>query len=586
MATASTGEIRWVAGKPQTRVPIGVGRHRVTVHLTAAKSKPEAKERAALVVEQARCLRSSRIGTQAVEALLNELGGACTPKEIAEALQAIAWAANGDAKHIPQTSRGSAPTFAEVVEEWTSGELARRFPHQIHQAGDGHLKNVKGRVAKSCFDGIRNKPVDQIPRQDCDTVMSRLPLPPGKTEIGEGTRRQYGTVITRTFSLAELAGYIERSPLPKGWLPKSGPRKRFPILYPSEDRVLLGCVDLPIEWRLYWGYLHREGHRRGEGADLQFYELDLHHGTVALDENKTENARWWPLSPGVAEALRWWRDKRGAGPRDLVFIDESGGPLNLDHMADRVRAHLRSAGLDREDLFSKGKNKRHFGTHCFRRSMATRNLALGRPEDWVRQRTGHTTDELYRYRMQARSLEELALGDVDPLVLCLPETSPLEGIGGALGELSERRPPARLPQDCPREGLKVVGAARFERATPRPPGSSESAENSINPAVSRVTSHEIERDRTPVGQPWGNASAPWDAALAAALHAAADDAAAPLLEAQGSTEAALAEALARASAAGQWSIVGELARALESRRRERLGVTDLSVERAKRGGRP
>lgn len=56
--------------------------------------------------------------------------------------------------------------------------------------------------------------------------------------------------------------------------------------------------------------------------------------------------------------------------------------------------------------------------------------------------------------------------------------------------------------------------------------------------------------------------------------------------AQGSGDAvelALATALERASAAGQWTVVEVLARELEARRKARSAVVDLAEERAKRG---
>jgi integrase len=50
--------------------------------------------------------------------------------------------------------------------------------------------------------------------------------------------------------------------------------------------------------------------------------------------------------------------------------------------------------------------------HGFRHSFATRALANGKTDDWVRQRTGHTSPELLTYRESARPLEELELGEV------------------------------------------------------------------------------------------------------------------------------------------------------------------------------
>jgi hypothetical protein len=106
--------------------------------------------------------------------------------------------------------------------------------------------------------------------------------------------------------------------------------------------------------------------------------------------------------------------------------------------------------------------------------MVTRNLALGRNEDEVRRRTGHKSDQLLRYRQGANALAELDLGDVDPLVLCIPELSPIPGIEAALRKVSRRtrtEPAWPLPGgiDCPEIAPEMVGAAGFEPTTLRPP---------------------------------------------------------------------------------------------------------------------
>jgi hypothetical protein len=51
-------------------------------------------------------------------------------------------------------------------------------------------------------------------------------------------------------------------------------------------------------------------------------------------------------------------------------------------------------------------------------------------------------------------------------------------------------------------------------------------------------------------------------------------------------EAALADALTKASAAAQWDVVARLAGELEARRKARAGVVDLVAARAKRRGKP
>jgi integrase len=92
-----------------------------------------------------------------------------------------------------------------------------------------------------------------------------------------------------------------------------------------------------------------------------------------------------------------------------VFVDEAGGTLNLDHMAERIRDDLKRSGVTRARLFTKGTNTLPFGTHAFRHSYTTRSLANGKTDDWVRRRTGHKTDELLTYRETARALEDSGL---------------------------------------------------------------------------------------------------------------------------------------------------------------------------------
>lgn len=81
-------------------------------------------------------------------------------------------------------------------------------------------------------------------------------------------------------------------------------KKDTPVLYPAEDAALLACTDIPLGYRLFNDFLHREGGRRTETAMLQVHKLDLDHGVVQLDENKTNHARWWSMAPGVAEAVK------------------------------------------------------------------------------------------------------------------------------------------------------------------------------------------------------------------------------------------------------------------------------------------
>jgi integrase len=127
-------------------------------------------------------------------------------------------------------------------------------------------------------------------------------------------------------------------------------------LYPSEDARLMACTEVPIEYRMLWGFLTREGMRVGEALTLSWRDLDLGRGAVKLDRNKTDDPRAWALSPGVVRALRRFaeRYRPDAAPDSLVFTEPNGGTFVGYLLPKRLRAHLASMGLKRErpELFS------------------------------------------------------------------------------------------------------------------------------------------------------------------------------------------------------------------------------------------
>jgi integrase len=307
-------------------------------------------------------------------------------------------------------------TFGQMAERWTTGKLHQLWPDHIRDIG--HETNTV-LLDKYVLPVLGDRELGNIAREHCDEVMRQLPA-----HLAKNSRRHVAKVVSRVLNLAEFAGEIDRNPLPRNWIPSPGGKKDTPVLYPNEDAKLMACTDdkVPLAYRLFYGFLHREGGRRSETARLQWREVDLENGVLQMDINKTDHARWWRLSEGVTEALKaWYELRKRPEPEELVFTDLKGLPLNLDHMADRIRDDLKAAGIARKRLFDRGENTLAFGTHGFRHSFTTRSLANGKSDDWVRQRTGHTTDQLLTYRESAKALEELDMGDLVPLVDAIPE---------------------------------------------------------------------------------------------------------------------------------------------------------------------
>jgi integrase len=190
----------------------------------------------------------------------------------------------------------------------------------------------------------------------------------------------------RVFVLAVYPGkLLAANPLPKGFVPKPADSKAKTYLYPNEEAALMACTTVPIIERLFYGFLARESPRAGETLGLDWHDLDLDRDVMNLDENKTDEPRSWALSPDVAEALRRYKKRFVPTPDRATLFEHNG-----------VRQQLRA--------------------HDLRATFVTINLALGKSETWISDRTGHKSSQMiHRYKRAARTHAELNLGPLKPL---------------------------------------------------------------------------------------------------------------------------------------------------------------------------
>jgi integrase len=255
--------------------------------------------------------------------------------------------------------------------------------------------------------------------------------------LSRASRRHVAQLLVRLIHLATYPPRLRAaSPIPRGWLPKLRKKVNYPILLPAEDAALLRETAIPVNRRLIYGFLHREGLRRGDAERMRWRQIDLAFGTLRIESDKTDHGRMFLLDPGVTAALNAWRTlKGGVGFDDLVFTDAEGKLPDMDHLTAQLRRDLQTAGVTRRELFEAHGNWGRLNVHTLRHSYVTRSLARGVPEDTVRQRTGHLSNELRRYREFANSIAELKLEDLLPLNEAIPE---LAGVGQNLGEVEKR----------------------------------------------------------------------------------------------------------------------------------------------------
>lgn len=475
-----TGGARWIRGKPYARVRIGKGR-RVTVALPGVSSAEEADERARQIASVAELLVEAGRWFD-VEDVARAMGAAKTERE----LRVLCKAAERMAAQGPKLIDGE-DDFLTFAGRWTSGALAKLYPDHVkvkdHRGDIGiinlYLKDLIGRI-----------PLRAFTLEHADSVMASLP-----SDIGKARRRHVAQVIHRVLALAVYpAKIIPASPLPKGWLPKLDKPKAFAYLYPKEDEQLLGHTAIPLDIRMLYGVLTREGLRVSEALALEWTDLDLEVGHIDLDENKTDDPRGWTLDKGVVRALAAFkRIVGGDGP----FKDIPRG-----HLAERLRGDLTAAGVKRAKLHERSEKRQPLRVHDLRATFVTLSLANGKTETWVADRTGHTSSAMIaRYRRVARGAEELNLGPLKPLDEVIPELSggAQVGHGGGPIVVHRKRGKRRILKEVAPEGLepsRPVRARDFKslgsRATgkkPRENGRSPRAKTPLAGAAPQGAPH-------------------------------------------------------------------------------------------------
>lgn len=299
-------------------------------------------------------------------------------------------------------------TFAELASQWTSGELHRKYPDHVRKKRTADLDGQRLEILNETVGKIL---ISSFTLEDADRAMSALP-----SHIAPATRRQYGQIIARLLKLAVYPCRLrDSSPIPPGWLPSSASKKAKGWLYPDEEALLLACSKVPLERRVLYGFLAREGMRISEALSLRWDDVDLVRGVIRLDANKTDSPRAWALSHSVVRALSNMRGS--AEPDDRVF-----SPLPGDKNAEVFREDLARAQVTRAELFQNSSQRLAIRVHDLRGTFVTLSLANGKTEGWVQDRTGHASSQMInRYRREARTANEVGLGDLAPLHLALPE---------------------------------------------------------------------------------------------------------------------------------------------------------------------
>jgi len=461
---AATGQVIRHAHGYSARIRIAPGPDGQPSFPLAVGSKRAAEERKALLADMAMRLRGVA-ALDEIKTILQKAGQVRTDEEITAALETVDAIAKGETTKTT-TASPKAPTFEEFAEQWTSGALHKKHPDHV-RTKDGTRDRDVLRLHVNPVIGLTR--IADVTLEHAERVMAKLP-----SRLAPRSRKLIAQCMRKVLSLAVYPGrYLAANPIPREWMPKTpkSANKAKAFLYPAEDAKLLACATVPLERRLAYGILDREGMRASELERLRWRDLDLEHGRIRLDENKTDDPRAWALSPDVVRTLAWWKKQTKVGPEDLVLRADLKLGARFLRGPDDGTGDLQAAGITRAELFERSASRQPLRLHDLRATFVTVSLANDRTEQWVTDRTGYKSSAMVAlYARQARTWGELQLGSLGPLDELLPEMKSLKLRSGGGGGSSEPRPIRQYASNTHRShgrSGRVVEGSGFENRRTR-----------------------------------------------------------------------------------------------------------------------
>lgn len=439
MPSKSTGTlIKNADGSFSARVTLQ--KQRPLFPLPHCRTEATARERLAVLAQLAQQMTAARCDFEEARFGLQKVADARPGTTLKEACATVDDLIAGWRPRI-----ANVPTLDEVFERWDGQRLdGTPLPKEVRALDDEYSDDVKPRADTSRSAARSNYklyvrpllghlPVDEVTLKRCNEAKHKLP----KSLKRADSRRQ---ALQPLQSLLQLCvhplGLIERSPLPRKWLPKKEGPRTLQWMYPDEDAALMACKRVPLWGRMLVGYLNRNGGRIQETLDATLAHFDLQRGVARLDAvmTKTRDDRSWMLDDGSCFALIAWRDLQRAdcASSAYMFVDDEGAAISKHGLPELLREWLQLALDDargtalecvvRSELFAKTDHSRWLCIHDCRATFATVKLAIGKSSKWVRQRTGHKTDDqLSVYERTVQSFRELNMGDFAPLHEAIPE---------------------------------------------------------------------------------------------------------------------------------------------------------------------
>lgn len=313
---------------------------------------------------------------------------------------------------IASEASGRFKTWGQLARAWCSQELARLYP------GAGYAKkSAEGtdepRVEFLC------KYIEHVPLAAfCDDDYWRAMRPARERCKTTSTFKAYAQVLRRVIKIAVELKCCPVWPLSAVCkLPKvaKGEAPEFPFLYPEEFCRLMRCALIPIQYRVLWGFIIREGLRISEAYRIRWEHLaQLENGRWVLNvpATKTGRALMFVLNRGTGEVLSAFKLLRPELSGPFAWLSAT----NLKKAAIQLRTHVEQSGTTRERLLSTDGRLRRLREHDLRSTFVTWCKLAGVDNETIAQHTGHESSTMIaRYNRSKATLEHLGLAPYLPL---------------------------------------------------------------------------------------------------------------------------------------------------------------------------
>jgi integrase len=532
--------------------------------LLATKDEATANDRKARMQVSADAL--SRLQHPQSGEFLIEMGRVAADEKAFSALERVVGKLVSEAGSVPPAGPASGPTtFRDVAELWCSGKLTEQFPdHRLLPKKDKDSRDEDLQIVSTFFPVLSNKPMSGITIDDIDAARRLIPR-----GLHHNTRRKYAIRLRTVMRLAESPlRLVERAPLVE--VPKRQASNLFGFLYPQEESLLLAYIEIPLGYRVLYGFLTRNGCRIGEMCQLTWDHIDLETGDIWIDKRwtKTKRARRWVLEADVLEALEAYHRACGL-PKGtaLVFPGRGGKRLTVGAVRKRFTKDLIAAGVTRSTILRGADGIEPLRVHDLRATFITLALRMGRSLKWIMTRTGHedfATLKVYDRLVEDANEHHLPAW-LSPMAAAIPEFRPRRQGGPSLGQTPEKA--AFIGQNLRPQGTDDLGETEGKHREKAP---------SVTPET-RLPTTSGPAEFQGVGQPGPGSSDVVESVPSTDVGVG-----------QGSepVESALAAGLQAAIGAQQWELAQSIVQELGERRRARVSpaVTSLADARRKRDG--